>query len=40
MNRFSAVDVRAAVWDMQQTLQGLRAANIYNIGPKAYIFKV
>ena len=39
MNRFSVVDVKAAVYDMQNII-GLRAANIYNVGPKAYVFKV
>ena len=37
--RFSGVDVTAAVSDLQKT-KGLRAANIYNVGAKAYIFKV
>ena len=39
MARFSGVDVTAAVSDLQ-ACYGLRAANIYNVGAKAYIFKV
>ncbi|KAL0479285.1 nuclear export mediator factor NEMF [Acrasis kona] len=38
-NRFSLVDLRAIIAELQKELIGLRLANIYDLNQKTYIFK-
>ncbi|MCR9067172.1 MAG: NFACT family protein, partial [Cytophagales bacterium] len=39
-DRFNALDVRAVVANIRSTLLGYRAANIYDINPRTYMFKL
>jgi predicted ribosome quality control (RQC) complex YloA/Tae2 family protein len=39
-NRFTAVDVRAVVSNLRATCVGMRVANIYDLSPKTYMFKL
>jgi len=40
MNRFSALDVRAVAEDLQKSVLSYRVANIHNVGPRSYLFKL
>merc|ERR1712137_1222469 len=39
-DRFTALDVRAVVANIRSSLIGYRAANIYDINPRTYMFKL
>ncbi|KAF2073867.1 hypothetical protein CYY_004827 [Polysphondylium violaceum] len=37
--RFSSIDIRTTVFNLQKTLIGLRLANLYDLSPRVFLFK-